>query len=66
MTINKAKQQMLKSVGIYLPSLFAHGQLYAELSLTPNVTMSLLQLLKASTCGNDRFITLDIVYQEVL
>ena len=67
MTINKAQDQTLNSVGIYLPqSIFAHGQLYVALSKAKTAN-SVKLLIRPRSCGDSNDgCTRNVVYQEVL
>jgi len=68
MTINKAQEQTLERVGIYLPEqVFPHWQLYVAQSRVKTGTANFVQILIQPTSDetND-FWTTNIIYKEIL
>jgi hypothetical protein len=65
MTINKSQGQTLDFVGLYLLSVFSHGQLYVAMSRVKTPT-SLKVLIARNNDSNSTSNTTDnVVYQEV-
>ncbi|GBN04685.1 hypothetical protein AVEN_31104-1 [Araneus ventricosus] len=71
MTINKSQGQTFYQVGIYFGEpVFSHGQLYVALSMSRNPNHVKIYTKTSEVQGkllnNEKYFTLNVVYQEVL
>jgi ATP-dependent DNA helicase PIF1 len=67
MTINKAQEQTMKFVGIYLPQhVFSHGQLYVALSRISGESKIRIMVEDEKYKNKNKTFTRNIVYYEIL
>ena len=66
MTINKAQEQTVKFVGIYLPSpVFTHGQLYVALSRVSSSSNICIMIENKKYKLKSMTLTKNVVYKEI-